>query len=118
MGAGGERGPIEGSERARCGIVYLVVIGILPRHIAHHEYIFYVVVLLGIVISDPKFQFKRIDAGSEEFSRAVLIPFTLKVLLVCRTRYKGQQDNRRCLTNGEEYHHFHITTQYIIIYLY
>src|SRR5258706_16024413 len=36
MGAGVERGPTEDSERTRCGVSYLVVIGILPPHIAHH----------------------------------------------------------------------------------
>src|SRR5258708_9521457 len=38
IGAGGERGVIEGSERARCGFSsYLAVIGILPCPIVHHE---------------------------------------------------------------------------------
>src|SRR4051812_43299316 len=36
-GAGGERGDIECSERARCGFSYLPVIGILLHPIAHNE---------------------------------------------------------------------------------
>ena len=37
MAAGGERGDIEGPERARCGFSYLAVIGIFPRPIALHK---------------------------------------------------------------------------------
>ena len=37
MAAGGERGDIEGPERARCGFSYLAVIGIFPCPIALHE---------------------------------------------------------------------------------
>ena len=37
MGAGGEGGAIEGSERTRCGFSYLPVIRILLHPIAHNE---------------------------------------------------------------------------------